>query len=223
MLSWTRWAMWKHIIFAILGTLVVAGGLSACDPIAPDVVGQALPDAIQRLENSGYSQLRVIDDSGATITRTHYEDGYKVTTQDKSGSDIPTTTTITLTVTESHITSLMSTPSTTPSSSPFPPIALPTLPHQCPRPSEQKSSLSQRPSLHQPPLLPRTTRTTRKSTHTTQIVGRRAQPEPHHSTWAIPAIVQVWTETGTASPASRRTPPGPASPTVSAPHGCAGI
>ena len=50
MLSWTRWAMWKHIIFAILGTLVVAGGLSACDPIAPDVVGQALPDAIQRLE-----------------------------------------------------------------------------------------------------------------------------------------------------------------------------
>ncbi len=120
MLSWTRWAMWKHIIFAILGTLVVAGGLSACDPIAPDVVGQALPDAIQRLENSGYSQLRVIDDSGATITRTHYEDGYKVTTQDKSGSDIPTTTTITLTVTESHITSLMSTPSTTPSSSPLP-------------------------------------------------------------------------------------------------------
>ena len=71
MLSWTRWAMWKHIIFAILGTLVVAGGLSACDPIVPDVVGQALPDAIQRLENSGYSQLRVIDDSGATITRTH--------------------------------------------------------------------------------------------------------------------------------------------------------
>ena len=183
MLSWTRWAMWKHIIFAILGTLVVAGGLSACDPIVPDVVGQALPNAIQRLEHSGYSQLRVIDDSGATITRTHYEDGYKVTTQDKSGSDIPTTTTITLTVTESHITSLMSTPSPTPSSS--------SLPHQCPRPSEQKSSLSQRPSLHQPPLLPRTTRTTRTSTHTTQIVERRAQPEPHHSTRAIPAIVQV--------------------------------
>ena len=177
MLSWTRRAMWKHIIFAILGTLVVAGGLSACDPIVPDVVGQALPDAIQRLENSGYSQLRVIDDSGATITRTHYEDGYKVTTQDKSGSDIPTTTTITLTVTESHITSLMSTPSTTPSSSP-----LPTLPHQRPRPSKQKSSLRQRPSLHQPPLLPRTTRMTRRSTHTTQIVERRAQPEPHHST-----------------------------------------
>lgn len=120
MLSWTRWAMWKHIIFAILGTLVVAGGLSACDPIVSDVVGQALPNAIQRLEHSGYSQLRVIDDSGATITRTHYEDGYKVTTQDKSGSDIPTTTTITLTVTESHITSLMSTPSPTPSSSSLP-------------------------------------------------------------------------------------------------------
>ena len=115
MLSWTRWATWKHIIFAILSTLVVAGGLSACDPIVPDVVGQALPDAIQRLENSGYSQLRVIDNSGATITQTHYEDGYKVTTQDKSGSDIPTTTTITLTVAESHMTSLMSTPSASPS------------------------------------------------------------------------------------------------------------
>ena len=221
MLSWTRWAMWKHIIFAILGTLVVAGGLSACDPIVPDVVGQALPDAIQRLENSGYSQLRVIDDSGATITRTHYEDGYKVTTQDKSGSDIPTTTTITLTVTESHITCRLLAQHR--AAVPFPPIALPTLPHQRPRPSEQKSSLRQRPSLHQPPLLPRTTRTTRKSTHTTQIVERRAQPEPHHSTWVIPAIVQVWTETGTASPASRHTPPEPASPTVIAPHGCAGI
>lgn len=142
MLSWTRWAMWKHIIFAILGTLVVAGGLSACDPIVPDVVGQALPDAIQRLENSGYSQLRVIDDSGATITRTHYEDGYKVTTQDKSGSDIPTTTTITLTVTESHITSLMSTPSTTPSSSPLPTHSPSYTPHG--RPNKRAACASAR-------------------------------------------------------------------------------
>ena len=114
MLVRRRWSMAMRLIAMIVGAVVVAGALSACDPIAPNVVGKNLPDAIHRLEISGYKQVNVVDDSGMTITTDHYEDGYEVTAQDKEGTDIPTTDTITLTVAESHVAALVSTPSPTP-------------------------------------------------------------------------------------------------------------
>ena len=114
MLVRRRWSMAMRLIAMIVGTVVVAGALSACELSVPNVVGKNLPDAIHRLEISGYKQIDVVDNSGVTITRDHYEDGYEVTAQDKEGTDIPTTDTITLTVTESHIAALVSTPSPTP-------------------------------------------------------------------------------------------------------------
>lgn len=114
MLVRRRWSMAMRLIAMIVGAVVVAGALSACDPIAPNVVGKNLPDAIHRLEISGYKHVNVVDDSGMTITTDHYEDGYEVTAQDKEGTDIPTTDTITLTVAESHVAALVSTPSPTP-------------------------------------------------------------------------------------------------------------
>lgn len=114
MLVRKRWSMAMRLIAMIVGTFVMMGTLSACDPIAPNVVGKNLPDAIHRLEISGYKQVDVVDDSGMTITKDHYEDGYEVTAQDKDGTGIPTTDTITLTVAESHIAALVSTPSPTP-------------------------------------------------------------------------------------------------------------
>ena len=81
----------------------------------PNVVGDTLPKAVERLENAGYKELAVVDDHGMSITESHYEDGYKVTEQDAQGSDVPTTQTITLTVTKSEIAGLVSTPSETPS------------------------------------------------------------------------------------------------------------
>lgn len=113
MLVRRRWSMAMRLAM-IIGTFVMMGTLSACDPIAPNVVGKNLPDAIHRLEISGYKQVNVVDDSGMTITKDHYEDGYEVTAQDKEGTDIPTTDTITLTVAESHVAALVSTPSPTP-------------------------------------------------------------------------------------------------------------
>ena len=106
---------WKRLIATLVGTFVMMGALSACDPYVPNVVGDALPRAVERLENSGYKELAVIDDHGMSITESHYEDGYKVTEQDAQGSDIPTTQTITLTVTKSEIAALVSTPTETPS------------------------------------------------------------------------------------------------------------
>lgn len=114
MLLGKRWSFWKRLTAMIVGTVLMMGALTACDPIAPNVVGKNLPDAIHRLEISGYKQVKVVDDSGMTITTDHYEDGYEVTAQDKEGTDIPTTDTITLTVAESHVAALVSTPSPTP-------------------------------------------------------------------------------------------------------------
>lgn len=113
MLVRRRWSIAMRLAM-IVGTFVMMGTLSACDPIAPNVVGKNLPDAIHRLEISGYKQVNVVDDSGMTIPKDHYEDGYEVTAQDKEGTDIPTTDTITLTVAESHVAALVSTPSPTP-------------------------------------------------------------------------------------------------------------
>ena len=108
-------SLWKRLIAMLVGTFVMMGALSACDPYVPNVVGDALPKAVERLQNSGYRELAVVDDHGMSITESHYEDGYKVTEQDAQGSDIPTTQTITLTVTKSEIAGLVSTPSETPS------------------------------------------------------------------------------------------------------------
>ena len=108
-------SVWKRLVAMLVGTCAVMGALSACDPYVPNVVGDALPKAVERLENAGYKELAVIDDHGMSITESHYEDGYKVTEQDAQGSDIPTTQTITLTVTKSEIAGLVSTPSETPS------------------------------------------------------------------------------------------------------------
>ena len=108
-------SLWKRLIAMLVGTYVMMGALSACDPYVPNVVGDALPKAVERLQNSGYRELAVVDDHGMSITESHYEDGYKVTEQDAQGSDIPTTQTITLTVTKSEIAGLVSTPSETPS------------------------------------------------------------------------------------------------------------
>lgn len=108
-------SVWKRLVAMLVGTCAVMGALSACDPYVPNVVGDALPKAVERLENAGYKELAVVDDHGMSITESHYEDGYKVTEQDAQGSDIPTTQTITLTVTKSEIAGLVSTPSETPS------------------------------------------------------------------------------------------------------------
>ncbi len=108
-------SVWKRLAAMLVGTCAVMGALSACDPYVPNVVGDALPKAVERLENAGYKELAVVDDHGMSITESHYEDGYKVTEQDAQGSDIPTTQTITLTVTKSEIAGLVSTPSETPS------------------------------------------------------------------------------------------------------------
>lgn len=108
-------SVWKRLVAMFVGTCAVIGALSACDPYVPNVVGDTLPKAVERLENAGYKELAVVDDHGMSITESHYEDGYKVTEQDAQGSDIPTTQTITLTVTKSEIAGLVSTPPETPS------------------------------------------------------------------------------------------------------------
>lgn len=108
-------SLWKRLIATLVGAFVMMGVLSACDPYVPNVVGDALPKAVERLQNSGYRELAVVDDHGMSITESHYEDGYKVTEQDAQGSDIPTTQTITLTVTKSEIAALVPTPTETPS------------------------------------------------------------------------------------------------------------
>ena len=109
------WLLLRRFAATIVGLLLVACTVSACDLPVPNVVDMALPDAIQKLENSGYRNHAVVDDHGMTILESHYEDGYKVTKQDSVGSDVPTSTTITLTVTESTIASPESTPSDAPS------------------------------------------------------------------------------------------------------------
>ena len=131
-------SLWKRLIAMLVGTFVVMGALSACDPYVPNVVGDALPRAVERLENSGYKELAVVDDHGMSITESHYEDGYKVTEQDAQGSDIPTTQTITLTVTKSEIAALVSTPTETPSSASDEPSPDPEPATEDPEPAPEK-------------------------------------------------------------------------------------
>ena len=152
MLVRRRWSMTMRLIAMIVGTVVVAGALSACELSVPNVVGKNLPDAIHRLEISGYKQVNVIDDSGMTITKDHYEDGYEVTAQDKEGTDIPTTDTITLTVAESHVAALVSTPSPTPEETTATPE-----PEVTPEPepaSEEPQEASDAPAVEEEPAPP---------------------------------------------------------------------
>ena len=198
MLVRRRWSMAMRLIAMIVGAVVVAGALSACDPIAPNVVGKNLPDAIHRLEISGYKQVNVVDDSGMTITTDHYE----VTAQDKEGTDIPTTDTITLTVAESHVAALVSTPH-------------PHLRKQQPHPSPHRlrwspnlslsrnlpwRSPSPSPSPTNPlPLRPRLRPRPRDRSRAAPRLERLEQPP---SIGETPATAHVWTATRTAWPAS---------------------
>ncbi len=114
MLLGKHWSLWRHLAAMIVGAVVVAGALSACELSVPNVVGLALPEAVSKLEGSGYRHVAVVDEFGATIEESHYEDGFKVTAQDAVGEGVSTSSTITLTVAESHVAALVSTPSPTP-------------------------------------------------------------------------------------------------------------
>ena len=181
MLVRKRWSIAMRLIAMIVGTFVMMGTLTACDSIAPNVVGKNLPDAIHRLEISGYKQIDVVDDSGVTITRDHYEDGYEVTAQDKEGTGIPTGDTITLTVTESHIAALVSTPSPTPEETTATPE---------PEPATQEPE----PVVEEPaPLRLRPHQRDRS-----RAAPRLERLEQRPSTGETPATARVWTATRTA-------------------------
>ena len=118
MLLGKRRSLWKRLAAMIIGTVLMMVALSACKLSVPNVVGMALPEAVKKLESSGYRHVAVVDEFGTMIEETHYEDGFKVTEQDAVGEDVSTSTTITLTVTESAIASLVMTPDASPSATP---------------------------------------------------------------------------------------------------------
>lgn len=120
MLLEKRWSLWRRLAAMIVGTVVVAGALSACELSVPNVVGLALPEAVSKLEGSGYRHVAVVDEFGTTIEESHYEDGFKVKAQDAVGEGVSTSSTITLTVTESAVASLVMTPDESPSATPEP-------------------------------------------------------------------------------------------------------
>lgn len=120
MLLEKRWSLWRRLAAMIVGTVLVAGALSACELSVPNVVGLALPEAVSKLEGSGYRHVAVVDEFGATIEESHYEDGFKVTAQDAVGEGVSTSSTITLTVAESAVASLVMTPDESPSATPEP-------------------------------------------------------------------------------------------------------
>lgn len=118
MLLGKRWSFWQRLAAMIIGTVLMTGALSACELSVPNVVGMALPEAVKKLETSGYRHVAVVDEFGTTIEEPHYEDGFKVTEQDAVGEGVSTSTTITLTVTESTVASLVMTPDESPSATP---------------------------------------------------------------------------------------------------------
>ena len=118
MLLGKRWSFWQRLAAMIIGTVLMTGALSACELSVPNVVGMALPEAVKKLETSGYRHVAVVDEFGTTIEESHYEDGFKVTEQDAVGEGVSTSTTITLTVTESTVASLVMTPDKSPSATP---------------------------------------------------------------------------------------------------------
>lgn len=155
MLLEKRWSLWRRLAAMIVGTVVVAGALSACELSVPNVVGLALPEAVSKLEGFGYRHVAVVDEFGATIEESHYEDGFKVTAQDAVGEGVSTSTTITLTVAESAVASLVMTPDESPSATPEP-EATPK-PEVTPEPepaSEEPQEASDAPEVEEEPAAP---------------------------------------------------------------------
>ena len=155
MLLGKRWSLWRRLAAMIVGTVLVAGALSACELSVPNVVGLALPEAVSKLEGSGYRHVAVVDEFGATIEESHYEDGFKVTAQDAVGEGVSTSSTITLTVAESAVASLVMTPDESPSATPEP-EATPK-PEVTPEPepaSEEPQEASDAPEVEEEPAAP---------------------------------------------------------------------
>ena len=155
MLLGKRWSLWRRLAAMIVGTVVVAGALSACELSVPNVVGMALPDAVTKLEGSGYRHVAVVDEFGTTIEESHYEDGFKVTAQDAVGEGVSTSSTITLTVTESAVASLVMTPDESPSATPEPEVTPETEVTPEPEPaSEEPQEASDAPAVEEEPAAP---------------------------------------------------------------------
>ena len=155
MLLGKRWSLWRRLAAMIVGTVVVAGALSACELSVPNVVGLALPEAVSKLEGSGYRHVAVVDEFGTTIEESHYEDGFKVTAQDAVGEGVSTSSTITLTVTESAVASLVMTPDESPSATPEPEATPETEATPEPEPaSEEPTEASDAPEVEEEPAPP---------------------------------------------------------------------
>ena len=155
MLLGKRWSLWRRLAAMIVGTVVVAGALSACELSVPNVVGLALPEAVSKLEGSGYRHVAVVDAFGTTIEESHYEDGFKVTEQDAVGEGVSTSTTITLTVAESTVASLVMTPDEPPSATPEPEATPETEATPDPEPaSEEPAEDADAPTVEEEPAPP---------------------------------------------------------------------
>lgn len=155
MLLGKRWSLWRRLAAMIAGTVVVAGALSACELSVPNVVGLALPEAVSKLEGSGYRHVAVVDEFGTTIEESHYEDGFKVKAQDAVGEGVSTSSTITLTVTESAVASLVMTPDESPSATPEPEATPETEATPEPEPaSEEPQEASDAPEVEEEPAAP---------------------------------------------------------------------
>lgn len=155
MLLGKRWSLWRRLAAMIAGTVVVAGALSACELSVPNVVGLALPEAVSKLEGSGYRHVAVVDEFGTAIEESHYEDGFKVTAQDAVGEGVSTSSTITLTVTESAVASLVMTPDESPSATPEPEATPETEATPEPEPaSEEPQEASDAPEVEEEPAPP---------------------------------------------------------------------
>ena len=155
MLLGKRWSLWRRLAAMIAGTVVVAGALSACELSVPNVVGLALPEAVSKLEGSGYRHVAVVDEFGTAIEESHYEDGFKVTAQDAVGEGVSTSSTVTLTVTESAVASLVMTPDESPSATPEPEATPETEATPEPEPaSEEPTEASDAPEVEEEPAPP---------------------------------------------------------------------
>ena len=155
MLLGKRWSLWRRLAAMIAGTVVVAGALSACELSVPNVVGLALPEAVSKLEGSGYRHVAVVDEFGTAIEESHYEDGFKVKAQDAVGEGVSTSSTITLTVTESAVASLVMTPDESPSATPEPEATPETEATPEPEPaSEEPQEASDAPEVEEEPAPP---------------------------------------------------------------------
>ena len=82
MAFWSRWKRWQKWTAGIVGALFALGVMgSFIEKEVPNVVGSSLPDAIQVLKTEGFGTVSVTDEHGATVLKSHYADGFQVTTQ----------------------------------------------------------------------------------------------------------------------------------------------